>query len=99
MKCLNCGKTAETFLCRDCQTTEILDKVFNEIRGYCAEYPFLADLEKKLEKEGLYDEFKFKFKSINGDNSLTSIVLACSSGLLERDSSEKNLTFSSKRIS
>ena len=34
MKCLNCGKTAETFLCCDCQTIEILDKVFNEIRFY-----------------------------------------------------------------
>lgn len=42
-------------------------KVFNEIRGYATEYPFIADLEKKLEKENLYDEFKSTFKSINGE--------------------------------
>ena len=46
---------------------DVFVKVFNEIRGYCAEYPFLADLEKKLEKDGLYDEFKSTFESINGD--------------------------------
>ncbi len=34
MKCLNCGKTAENFLCSDCQTSNILDKIFNEIRFY-----------------------------------------------------------------
>lgn len=42
-------------------------KVFNEIRGYATEYPFIADLEKKLEKENLYDEFKSTFESINGE--------------------------------
>lgn len=49
---------------------KILDvflKVFNEMRGYCTEYPFLADFEKKLEQEHLYEEFKTTFKSINGD--------------------------------
>lgn len=42
-------------------------KVFNEIRGYATEYPFIADLEKKLEKENIYDEFKSTFESINGE--------------------------------
>ena len=46
---------------------DVFVKVFNEIRGYCTEYPFLAELEKKLEKESLYDEFKSAFESINGD--------------------------------
>ena len=49
---------------------KILDvflKVFNEMRGYCTEYPFLADFEKKLEEEHLYEEFKITFKSINGE--------------------------------
>ena len=46
---------------------DVFVKVFNEIRGYATGYPFLADLEKKLEKEGLYDEFKSTFKSINGE--------------------------------
>lgn len=50
---------------------KILDvflKVFNEMRGYCTEYPFLADFEKKLEQEKKYDEFKTTFNSITGDN-------------------------------
>ena len=50
---------------------KILDvflKVFNEMRGYCTEYPFLADFEKKLEQEDLYEEFKNTFKSINGES-------------------------------
>lgn len=42
-------------------------KVFNEIRGYATEYPAIAELEKKLEKEGLYDNFKSAFESINGN--------------------------------
>jgi len=46
---------------------EVFVKVFNEIRGYATEYPFIADLEKKLEKENLYDEFKSTFESINGE--------------------------------
>lgn len=47
---------------------EVFVKVFNEMRGYCTEYPFIAELEKKLEKEGLYDNFKSTFESINGDS-------------------------------
>lgn len=46
---------------------EVFVKVFNEIRGYATEYPFIADLEKKLEKKNLYDEFKSTFESINGE--------------------------------
>ena len=46
---------------------EVFVKVFNEIRGYATEYPFIADLEKKLEKENLYDQFKSTFESINGE--------------------------------
>ena len=40
-------------------------KVFNEVRGYCTEYPFLADFEKKLESKGKYEEFKSVFNSKN----------------------------------
>lgn len=46
---------------------EVFVKVFNEIRGYATEYPFIAELEKKLEKENLYNQFKSTFKSINGE--------------------------------
>ena len=47
---------------------DVFVKVFNEMRGYCTEYPFLADFEKKLDKEGLYEQFKSAFKSINGED-------------------------------
>ena len=46
---------------------DVFVKVFNEMRGYCTEYPFIADLEKQLDKKGIYDEFKSTFESINGD--------------------------------
>lgn len=49
---------------------KILDvflRVFNEMRGYSEESPFIAELEKKLDKKGKYDSFKIAFKSINGE--------------------------------
>lgn len=46
---------------------DVFVKVFNEMRGYATGYPFIAELEKKLEKEHLYDEFKSAFELINGD--------------------------------
>ena len=55
----------------DSNKDKILDvfvKVFNEMRGYCTEYPFLADFEKKLDSEGKYEEFKSVFKDINGED-------------------------------
>lgn len=43
-------------------------KVFNEKRGYCGGMPFLANFEKKLDKERRFDEFKEAFKEINGND-------------------------------
>lgn len=46
MKCLNCGKEADSFLCGECRTPQVLDKVFNEIRSYkpdVCENPYLAE--------------------------------------------------------
>ena len=54
----------------DSNKDKILDvfvKVFNEIRGYCTEYPFLAELEKKLDEQDLLTKFKTTFESITGD--------------------------------
>ena len=54
MKCLNCGKAADTFLCCDCQTTEILDKIFNEIRFYKpenCENPYLIEYVSELSEK------------------------------------------------
>ncbi len=45
-------------------------KVFNEMQGFCGEIPFLAELERKLTAEGLFEDFKRKFKEINGSEWL-----------------------------
>ena len=34
MKCFNCGNECEKYLCENCITEEILEKIFNEILGY-----------------------------------------------------------------
>lgn len=44
----------------------VLHKVFNEIQGYCASNPFLADLERNLDDSGKFEEFKQKFEENNG---------------------------------
>ena len=51
MKCLNCGVSSNHYLCRCCQTPDILDKVFNEIRFYkpeTCENPYLAEFASGL---------------------------------------------------
>ena len=44
-------------------------KVFNEMQGYCGAMPFLADLERRLNEEGKYEEFKQKFEENYGSFS------------------------------
>lgn len=34
MKCFNCGRETSAYLCRDCLTAPVLDRVFTEIRFY-----------------------------------------------------------------
>lgn len=51
MKCLNCGNECSNFLCIDCRTTEILDKIFNEIRFYRdenCENPYILEYASSL---------------------------------------------------
>lgn len=43
-------------------------KVFNEKLGYCGAFPHVADLERRLDADGKYDEFKAKFNEITGDS-------------------------------
>lgn len=45
---------------------EVFIRVFNEHQGYCGAIPHLAELERQLDEEGKYDEFKLKFKEITG---------------------------------
>lgn len=41
-------------------------KVFNEMQGYCGSMPFLADLERKLAEQGLYEDFQTRFEESFG---------------------------------
>jgi hypothetical protein len=47
---------------------EVFLKVFNEMQGFCGSMPFLAELERKLSEDGIYDTFKAKFKESSGNN-------------------------------
>lgn len=46
---------------------KVFIRVFNEMRGYCGGLPFLADLEKQLDNEGKFVQFKEEFLKITGD--------------------------------
>ncbi|MBE6064446.1 BREX system P-loop protein BrxC [Clostridium cochlearium] len=46
-------------------------KVFNEKLGYSTN-PHVADLERQLDEEGLYETFKEKYKEITGDTWVAS---------------------------
>lgn len=45
---------------------DVFMKVFNDYRSYCGSIPFLAEFEHKLDMDGSYEDFKTKFKEING---------------------------------
>jgi len=43
-------------------------RVLNELQNYCVEYPYLADVERQLENDGKYEEFKIAFERICGSS-------------------------------
>lgn len=45
---------------------DVFMKVFNDYLGYCGSIPFLAEFERKLDADGVYEAFKDKFEEING---------------------------------
>ena len=45
---------------------DVFVNVFNEMRGFSPNKPFLADFEKRLYEENKLDEFKQEFESISG---------------------------------
>ena len=47
---------------------KVFMKVFNEHQGYCGSIPWLADLERRLDQEDNFQNFKNEFKDIAGDN-------------------------------
>lgn len=47
---------------------KVFMKVFNEMQGFCAALPWVADLERQLVKDGTYDAFKVKFEELSGNS-------------------------------
>ena len=45
----------------------VFNKVFNEMQGFCGSMPWVADLERQMLKDGVYDKFKEEFKKISGN--------------------------------
>lgn len=43
----------------------VFNKVFNEMQGFCGSMPWIADLERQMVKDGVYDEFKRVFEEIS----------------------------------
>lgn len=43
-------------------------RVFNEMRGYYGEEPYIAAMEQHLEEHGLYEKFQNKYEEICGDS-------------------------------
>lgn len=63
----NIDSKSETSGMKDKDTLlNVFLKVFNEKLGYSTN-PYVADLERQLDEEGLYETFKEKYKEIAGD--------------------------------
>ena len=45
---------------------DVFYNVFNEMRGYSGNKPFLANLEKELDESGMYSNFKNEFEKLSG---------------------------------
>ncbi len=67
---------------------EVFLKVFNDHLGYCAEIPWLANIERVLDEEGNYETFKNEYKSITGEDWVESR----SKAYFIRDSFVKTMT-------
>ncbi|WP_018248942.1 BREX system P-loop protein BrxC [Orenia marismortui] len=46
---------------------KVFMKVFNDYLGYCGDIPWLADLERTMDRDSTYEDFKAEFKKIIGD--------------------------------
>ncbi|MGL5711689.1 MAG: BREX system P-loop protein BrxC, partial [Paraclostridium sp.] len=45
---------------------KVFNKVFDEMQGYCGTLPWVADLERQMVKDGIYDKFKEAFEEESG---------------------------------
>ncbi|MEG0356073.1 MAG: hypothetical protein RR621_10550, partial [Lachnospiraceae bacterium] len=44
------------------------NKVFNEMQGFCGSMPWIADIERQMVKDKVYEEFKGVFEEISGNS-------------------------------
>lgn len=44
---------------------KVFNKVFNEMQGFCGSMPWIADLERQMVKDGVYENFKTIFEEIS----------------------------------
>lgn len=44
---------------------KVFNKVFNEMQGFCGSIPWVADLERQMVKDGVYEDFKAEFEKIS----------------------------------
>jgi len=51
---------------------DVFLKVFNDMQGFCGSIPFLADLERKISEDNIYDSFREKFLEISGKEWIES---------------------------
>jgi len=45
---------------------KVFMKVFNKMLGFCNSMPWIADLERQMVKDGVYDDFKKQFEELSG---------------------------------
>lgn len=46
---------------------KVMNKVFNEMQGFCGSIPWIAEMERNMQKDGSYDNFKHTFKELSGN--------------------------------
>ncbi|NMM63712.1 BREX system P-loop protein BrxC [Clostridium sp. P21] len=46
----------------------VFNKVFNEMQGFCGSMPWIAELERQMVKDGVYEDFKRTFEEISGNS-------------------------------
>src|SRR5690625_621676 len=51
---------------------KVLNKVFNEMQGFCGAIPWIAEIERNMQKDGSYEAFKTVFKEISGNEWIDS---------------------------
>ncbi len=51
---------------------KVLNKVFNEMQGFCGAIPWIAEIERKMHDDGTYETFKTVFKEISGNEWVDS---------------------------